>query len=80
MKKLLTLLFSLVFLTGLAQQTIQKGMVLNRVTHEPVAGATVMLSDSSAIVVTDNQGKFNIPVKQGLSLHITAIGFEPADQ
>ena len=80
MKTLLILLFCLSVLTGLAQQTVQKGMVLNRVTHEPIVGATVMVSDSSATVITDNQGKFNIPVKQGLSLHITAVGFEPADQ
>ncbi len=72
------LLSALLLLTGtvlLAQRTVH-GEILNGTSGEPVAGATVRLSDSSRTVLADFNGKFNIAIPGTQSLLITAAGFE----
>lgn len=68
-------LFFFCWLHSTAQRTIQ-GEILNGQTTEAVPGATIMLSDSSLTLLSDAKGKFTIQVPEGLSLKITAVGFE----
>lgn len=58
-----------------AQRTIH-GSVVNGQTGEPVAGATVVASDSAASVVCDEKGKFSMTISSAASLTISAVGFE----
>lgn len=67
-------------LAVLAQRPHQKGIVINRISQEPIAGATVMLSDSSVAVATDEQGRFSIAVNSSTILLISAMGFETLQQ
>jgi outer membrane receptor for ferrienterochelin and colicins len=75
--KHLLLILALLFagITSFAQRTIH-GEVVNGQTGEAVAGATVMLSDSSHSVLCDEKGKFTIQIPSATSLMITAVGFE----
>jgi outer membrane receptor for ferrienterochelin and colicins len=61
----------------LAQTATVKGIVLSKTTQEPVAGATVMSSDSSLSVISDTEGKFSIDTRSKGYLVITAVGYEP---
>src|SRR5687768_1573732 len=58
-----------------AQKTFH-GSVLNAGTGEPLAGATVQLTDSSRSVVCDANGKFSIQVPATTSILISATGYE----
>ena len=80
MKLFLILFFCMAGSGVLGQRTIQKGVIVNQVSQEGIAGATVMLPDSSSVVSTDEQGKFSISLKQNTYLLISAIGFEPVKQ
>lgn len=74
MRILLTLFLALFGLLANAQRTIH-GSVVNAQTGEPVAGATVSVSDSSSSVLCDEKGKFSIAATADV-LHIRAVGFE----
>jgi outer membrane receptor for ferrienterochelin and colicins len=69
------LLFSICFcfLNGYSQR-ILGGVVVNGETREPVAGATIKLSDSVSIL-TDAKGRFSINDPVPDSLFITATGY-----
>src|SRR5687768_5451750 len=58
-----------------AQKTFH-GSVLNAGTGEPLAGATIQLTDSSRSVVCDANGKFSIQVPATASILISATGYE----
>ncbi|HNU13585.1 MAG TPA: TonB-dependent receptor plug domain-containing protein, partial [Chitinophagaceae bacterium] len=77
MKRKLLLFFFTLFTvaSGFAQQGLH-GEVRNEHTGETIPGATISISDSSNSVIADNQGKFSILVPAGLSLRITAAGYE----
>jgi len=73
--KQITLLLIIVSLglPSLAQPTVS-GQVLDAQTREPLAGATVRMEDSSAIV-TDKEGKFVVDPQHGLTLKVSATGY-----
>jgi len=77
MKKKLLLFFFTLFtvVSGFTQQALH-GEVLNEHTRETIPGATISISDSSNSVIADNQGKFSILIPAGLTLRITAAGYE----
>jgi outer membrane receptor for ferrienterochelin and colicins len=79
MKTVIALLIMICSAPLLAQEAMQKGMVVNRHTQEAVAGATVTAIDSSFAVATDANGRFSLPAKAP-AIIITAIGFEPMTQ
>lgn len=73
--KQVTLLFILLFFgfSSRAQHTVN-GQVLDAQTREPLAGATIRMADSSAIV-TDAKGKFIADPQQGAALRVSAAGY-----
>lgn len=78
MRLLLTLLISVLFLLpALSQQTI-KGTVVNPVTQQPIAGASVFLTNTSKGGTTNKEGYFEITdIKPGkYELIATSVGFE----
>ena len=74
-QKLLLILFTFLAVGVYAQQSL-RGEVLNEQTREPVPGATISISDSSNSVTADDQGRFSISIPAGLSLRVTATGYE----
>jgi outer membrane receptor for ferrienterochelin and colicins len=57
---------------GRAQRV--NGLVLDASTREPVAGATIKVSDSLS-VMTDTKGKFSVSLHPGDSLFVTVTGY-----
>ncbi|MGK0364363.1 MAG: hypothetical protein ACI85O_001420, partial [Saprospiraceae bacterium] len=80
MKSTLLIFLFLPFLLGAQQSQSISGMVKDKVTQQPIIGATVIIADSDPQVgtVTDLDGTFNFSdIKPGrYSLICTYIGFE----
>jgi outer membrane receptor for ferrienterochelin and colicins len=75
-QKLAILLWlSCMVISAKAQRTVN-GRVINEQSREPVSGASIMLADSSAYVISDFDGNFSISVKTGYVLYISSAGFE----
>ncbi len=74
-QKLLLILFTFLAAGVYAQQSFY-GEVINEQTREPIPGATISISDSSNSVTADDQGRFSISIPAGLSLRVTATGYE----
>lgn len=76
MKSFLFIL-SLVFAPVLLQaQRAVAGQVVDNRTGEPVAGAGVMVADSSGMTVADSTGRFSMMIPANQRLVITAAGYE----
>jgi len=76
-KKLLVLVVaSLLFIGSYAQKITIKGIVIDKETNEPLYGANVLVKEGLGIV-TDFDGKFNIPVEKGeYTITTSYVGFE----
>ncbi len=60
-----------------------KGKVTDAATKEPLAGATVFISDLKTTVITDNTGEFvfkNIPVKGKFLVEVRYLGYKTSSQ
>jgi hypothetical protein len=79
MKKVLSILFSLLLLTGFTfSQQIIKGKVVNSVNGTPVPGCSVFISNTSKGTVSDKNGYFElngIPAGKH-ELIVSSIGYE----
>ncbi|UOQ72609.1 carboxypeptidase-like regulatory domain-containing protein [Hymenobacter cellulosilyticus] len=53
------------------------GTVLDRKTGAPVPFATVAVPSRSAGTVSDAQGRFRLPSRQGETVQVSSIGYEP---
>ena len=76
-KQLLTLLLCIAYsFTTTAQQTI-KGIVIDASTNQPIEGASVTLSPTNKLVITDATGKFTFKghYTQDASITVTYIGY-----
>lgn len=82
MKRFSYLIFALLLLgmlPALAQRTVS-GTVSDGNTLEPLSGVSVRLKGTNTAVVTDNDGKFSIPLPQGKGvLAFNMIGYEPTE-
>ena len=81
MKELKRLLLSTLLIlasTIIYAQTEITGTVIDE-TGETVIGATVMEKGTSNGAVTDFDGNFNLKVKEGATLVITYIGYDPVE-
>jgi outer membrane receptor protein involved in Fe transport len=80
MKNILLILLACMGLVGgsLQGQGILKGTVTDVGSNEPLAGATLMLTDKSAGALTDDDGKFELSVKQNppFRVMVTYVGFD----
>ncbi|MGB5030354.1 MAG: TonB-dependent receptor [Chitinophagaceae bacterium] len=76
MKQKLLLTFFTFLAVGVYAQQSLRGEVLNEQTREPIPGATISISDSSNSVTADDLGRFSISIPAGLSLRVTATGYE----
>ena len=76
----LKFLLCLVIITGsflqqtLGQNLIVSGRVKNKITGEPLAGATVSLDGTATIKITDADGKFTLSSTKGAQLTVTYVG------
>lgn len=77
-KALLILMFIGINLALSAQDTLQivKGTVRNSGNYEPISFAIVKNEMLKTRVISDEQGRYMIPINRGDLLKITAIGFE----
>lgn len=77
-KALLILMFIGINLALSAQDTLQivKGTVRNSGNYEPISFAIVKNEMLRTRVISDEQGRYMIPINRGDLLKITAIGFE----
>jgi len=76
-KQLLALLLCIAYsFTTTAQQTI-KGIVIDASTNQPIEGASVTLSPTNKLVITDATGKFTFKghYPQDASITVTYIGY-----
>ena len=81
---LLVVLFSIFSLPTMANPLAEfKGKVTDADTKQPLAGATVFISDLKAITTTDENGDFvfkNIPLKGKFLVEVRYIGYKTASQ
>jgi len=67
-------------LAGMGQTVTITGTVVDSLTHQPVANATVGLARERGGVATDEQGKFHITIKNTVSkLVVSAVGYRPVN-
>lgn len=76
MKRILIYLVMMISPALVVAQRIVTGEVVDSKTGEPVAGAGVMLADSSRTVIADSTGKFSISITGNHKLVVTAAGYE----
>ncbi|TZF86008.1 TonB-dependent receptor (plasmid) [Pedobacter sp. BS3] len=81
MKKI-TLLVSGLFLlqTAIAQQLHIAGSVTASDDKQPLSGVSVKVKGSAQGTVTDINGKYTIPVKQGRTLVFSSVGFKEQEK
>jgi outer membrane receptor protein involved in Fe transport len=78
-KLFLVFFLACLFSTSVVAQTEKiSGQVVDQ-SNAAVIGATVQAIGSKTGTVTDLNGHFSIDVKSGTRLHITYVGFRPAD-
>lgn len=82
MKFKIKLVFTVLFLVALYQQTIAQtlsvsGIVKDKTTKETLPGATVSVIGASTATVTDAQGNFKISVQKGATLLVSFTGMNP---
>jgi hypothetical protein len=76
MKKLLTLIFTLLPLIFYAQRTIS-GKVLDAETKEPLAFVNILFNESNSGVSTDIDGKFRLPASATIqTLTFSYVGYQ----
>ncbi|MDR0792002.1 MAG: carboxypeptidase-like regulatory domain-containing protein, partial [Chitinophagaceae bacterium] len=81
----LSLLCSLFFTAGFAQDFQVTGQVTSKTTGKPVAGVTVSVKEKlrgggeKAVGVTDDAGTFSVKASQGSVLVFSSIGWETAE-
>lgn len=75
MKHILVFVVMVLVVHGVYAQSPRHGTVINEVTGEPVAGATILVAAASKGVVSDTKGRFSIE-SNGDSITISAIGFK----
>ena len=73
---ILTLLLSVLGITGYAQQVNITGVVKDAVTGETVIGASVLIKGTTDGTVTSIDGDFSINVKQGQEIVVSSLGYE----
>src|SRR5690606_13557414 len=62
-----------------ADVRLLRGVVRDAGSQEPIAGAAVLVPGAAAAVVTDEEGRFALPVSPGdTSVVVRVIGFQPA--
>ncbi|MEO6733862.1 MAG: SusC/RagA family TonB-linked outer membrane protein [Ferruginibacter sp.] len=75
MRKFLTIIAVLMVTVSFAQQKKVTGTVTDKITHEPLRGASVQFKKQT--VTTDNEGRFSIDAAEGENLIITFVGKKP---
>ena len=73
---ILTLLLSVLGITGYAQQVNISGVVKDAVTGETVIGASVLIKGTMDGTVTSLDGDFSINAKSGQEIVVSSIGYE----
>ena len=76
-KKLLILIVSIFTMTLSAQDFEVLGKVVEKETNIPLAGATIIIKDTSTGVSSDFDGNFKITAKKGQILIVSYVGFKP---
>ena len=75
-KKLLTFIVSIFTMTLSAQSLEVSGKVIEKETNIPLAGATIIIKDTSTGVSSDFDGNFKITTKKGQVLIVSYVGFK----
>lgn len=75
-KKLLTFIVSIFTMTLSAQSLEVFGKVIEKETNIPLAGATIIIKDTSTGVSSDFDGNFKITTKKGQVLIVSYVGFK----
>ena len=75
-KKLLILIVSIFTMTLSAQDFEVLGKVVEKETNIPLAGATIIIKDTSTGVSSDFDGNFKITAKKGQILIVSYVGFK----
>ena len=75
-KKLLTFIVSIFTMTLSAQSLEVSGKVIEKETNIPLAGATIIIKDTSTGVSSDFDGNFKITVQKGQVLIVSYVGFK----
>ena len=75
-KKLLILIVSIFTMTLSAQDFEVLGKVVEKETNIPLAGATIIIKDTSTGVSTDFDGNFKITAQKGQILIVSYVGFK----
>ena len=75
-KKLLILIVSIFTMTLSAQSLEVSGKVIEKETNIPLAGATIIIKDTSTGVSSDFDGNFKITVQKGQVLIVSYVGFK----
>ena len=75
-KKLLILIVSIFTLTLSAQDFEVLGKVVEKETNIPLAGATIIIKDTSTGVSSDFDGNFKITTQKGQILIVSYVGFK----
>lgn len=70
------ILFLCCLSSTIAQNKTIKGTVLSVSDSQPLEGATVQLSGSSVVTITDASGNFSLSVPAGARLSVSFIGYE----
>ena len=75
-KKLLILIVSILTMTLSAQDFEVLGKVVEKETNIPLAGATIIIKDTSTGVSSDFDGNFKITTQKGQILIVSYVGFK----
>ena len=55
-------------------QDVIRGKVVDAANGEPVIGASVIVSGTKTGTVTDNEGRFQLSIKNGQKLRVSYLG------
>src|SRR5690349_12367411 len=79
MKKLSLAICYIFFYVHVSAQSTFTGRVIDAVSGEPVAGATIQV-DHATSVIADESGNFSIPLsKRSQLLSVSSVGYRPAE-
>ena len=67
------------FLTNLNAQQVLNGAISDKISGEPIPGATILIKGSSIGTSSDFDGLFSLPnVNLGDQLEVSYVGFKPS--
>ncbi len=75
MKKLFVAVMATMMLFVSQGQQLVRGVVVDEISKEPLAGATIQNTDTGNGAVVDRSGRFSVPAELGATLEVRFVGY-----